>query len=79
MKGKKLPRGAAIGLIVAGDIVLLMMGWFLLVSPQRSTAGSIARSVAATEGQIAEARKPVTEPSAAVQPKQPEIRTAYLY
>ncbi len=79
MKVKKLPRGAAIGLIVAGDIVLLMMGWFLLVSPQRSTAASIARSVAATEGQIAEARKPVTEPSAAVQPKQPEIRTAYLY
>jgi Tfp pilus assembly protein PilO len=79
MKAKKLPRGATIGMIVAGDIVLLLMGWFLLVSPQRSTAKSIARSVAATEGQIAEARKPVVQPSAAVQPKQPEIRTAYLY
>jgi Pilus assembly protein, PilO len=79
VKGKKLPRGAAIGLIVAGDIVLLLMGWFLLVSPQRSTAKSIARSVSATEGQIAEARKPVVQPGAAVQPKQPEIRTAYLY
>ena len=79
MKGKKLPRGAAIGAIVAGDIVLLLMGWFLLVSPQRSTAKSIARSVAATEGQIAEARKPVVQPTAGSQPKQPEIRTAYLY
>jgi Tfp pilus assembly protein PilO len=55
------------------------MGWFLLVSPQRSTAKTTARSLAATEAQISLARQPVQQPQAAVQPAQPEIRTAYLY
>src|SRR5690348_2411609 len=79
MKGRKIPRGAAIAMIVGGDIVLLLMGWFLLVSPQRSTAKSIARSVAATQVQIVEAQKPLTQKTAQAPPKQPEIRTAYLY
>ena len=79
MKVKKLPHGATIAMIVGGDILLLVMGWFLLVGPQRSTAQSIARSVAATQAQIAEASKPITEAAPDVQPKQPEIRTAYLY
>jgi Tfp pilus assembly protein PilO len=79
VKGRKIPKGTALGLIVAGDILLLLMGWFLLVSPQRSTAKTTARSVAATEAQISLARQPVQQPQAAVQPPQPEIRTAYLY
>jgi Tfp pilus assembly protein PilO len=79
VKSKKLPKGAAIAMIVGGDVVLLLMGWFLLVSPQRSTAQSIARSVAATEAQLVEAKKPVVQPTGPVQPQQPEIRTAYLY
>ncbi|HZR95772.1 MAG TPA: type 4a pilus biogenesis protein PilO [Gaiellaceae bacterium] len=79
MKGRKLPRGATIAMIVGGDLLLLLMGWFLLVSPQRSQAKSIARSVAATHAQIVEAAKPVTQPAQQSQPKQPEIRTAYLY
>jgi Tfp pilus assembly protein PilO len=79
MKGRKIPKGAAIAMIVGGDVLLLLMGWFLLVSPQRSTAKSIARSVAATEAQIVVASKPITQPTPASQPKQPEIKTAYLY
>jgi hypothetical protein len=79
MKGRKIPRGAAIAMIVGGDILLLLMGWFLLVSPQRSTAKSIARSVAATQAQIVEAQKPLTQTTSQAPPKQPEIRTAYLY
>jgi Tfp pilus assembly protein PilO len=79
MKGRKIPRGAAIALIVGGDVLLLLMGWFLLVSPQRSTAQSIAKSVQATNVQIEQARQPITQPAPPTQPKQPEIETAYLY
>jgi len=79
MKGRKIPRGAAIAMIVGGDVLLLLMGWFLLVSPQRSTAKSIQRSVQATQAQIEEARKPITQPAPETQPTQPEIKTAYLY
>jgi Tfp pilus assembly protein PilO len=79
MKGRKLPKGAALAMIVGGDILLLLMGWLLLVSPQRSTAQSIVRSVQATEAQIIEARKPVVPSKAAKPPTQPEIKTAYLY
>jgi Tfp pilus assembly protein PilO len=79
MKIGKLPKGATVAMIVGGDILLLLMGWVLLVSPQRSTAKSIARSVQATEAQIIEARKPVVQPKAPKPPTQPEIKTAYLY
>jgi len=79
MNSRKIPRGAAIAMIVGGDILLLLMGWFLLVSPQRSTAKSIQTSVLATRAQIEEAKKPVTQPGPITQPKQPEIKTAYLY
>jgi hypothetical protein len=66
-------------MIVAGDVVLLVLGWFLLVSPQRQTAASIARATQAAEAQIVEAQReaqPQTTPAA---PKQPEIKTAALY
>jgi Tfp pilus assembly protein PilO len=77
-KGLKLSKAGKIGLIVGGDLVLLVMGWFLLVAPQRATAKSIANSTAATQLQIAEAKKPVVPVTpAAVQ--QPEILTANLY
>ena len=49
------------------------------VSPQRSTAASIARSATATEVQVQEAKRPAPDQSTITQPKQPEIRTAYLY
>jgi Tfp pilus assembly protein PilO len=79
MRHKKLPKSTAIALIVGGDLVLLMLGWFMLVSPQRATARSNATAVQATQVQIEQARAPVVQPTAATQPKQPEIRTAYLY
>ena len=79
MTRKKLPKSTAIALIVVGDLVLLLLGWFMLVSPERATARSNATAVAATEVQIEQARAPVVQPSAATQPKQPEIQTAYLY
>ena len=79
MRRKKLPKSTAIALIVGGDLVLLLLGWFMLVSPQRATARSNATAVQAAEVQIEQARAPVVQPGAVTQPKQPEIRTAYLY
>jgi Tfp pilus assembly protein PilO len=80
MRGKKPSRSTAIALIVGGDLVLLLLGWFMLVSPQRSTAQSIAQAAQATRAQIEQVQSASTTPTApAVQPKQPEIRTAYLY
>ena len=78
MKNGKISRPAAIALIVGGDLLLLVLGWFLLVGPQRSTAASIARATQAEEAQIVEAQAAVhAAPTAA--PKQPEIKTAALY
>jgi Tfp pilus assembly protein PilO len=75
---KPLSKGMKIGMIVGGDLLLLVMGWFMLIGPQRATARSIADSTAATQVQIAEARRPVVQPiPAAVE--QPEIKTANLY
>lgn len=78
MKNGKLSRPAAIALIVGGDILLLILGWVLLVSPQRSTAASIAKATKATEAQIVEAQAAVNARPARP-PKQPEIKTAGLY
>jgi Tfp pilus assembly protein PilO len=78
VKGRKIPSKAAIALIVGGDLLLLLVGWFFLISPQRSTAASIVQATAAAEVQLEEAKKPVVHVKpAAVQ--QPEIRTADLY
>jgi Tfp pilus assembly protein PilO len=78
VKGRKIPSKAAIALIVGGDLLLLLVGWFFLISPQRSTAASIAQATAAAEVQLQEAKKPIVHvtPAAVVQP---EIKTADLY
>lgn len=80
MRGKKISRRGAVFLIVGGDLLLLVLGWFMLVSPQRATAQSIARSAQATEVQVEQASAPAANTvRPVIQPKQPEIRTAYLY
>jgi Tfp pilus assembly protein PilO len=79
VKGRKISGKAAIGLIIGGDLLLLLVGWFMLISPQRSTAASIVQATAAAEVQLVEAKRPVVpvKPAPAVQ--QPEIKTADLY
>jgi len=79
VSGRKIPRGTAIALIIGGDLVLLVLGWFMLVAPQRATAKSNARAAAAAEVQVIEAQRPAVPLQPTTQPKQPEIRTAYLY
>ena len=76
----RISRSTAVALIVGGDLLLLVCGWFMLVSPQRSTAQSIARSAQATEVQVEQTKAAAQASSSpTTQPKQPEIRTAYLY
>ncbi len=80
MKGKKFTKSTAIALIVGGDLLLLVLGWFMLVSPQRGTAQTTARAAQAAEVQIEQLHQAATQKIAPViQPKQPAIRTAYLY
>jgi Tfp pilus assembly protein PilO len=77
-KSKKLSRNAGIALIVGGDLLLLVLGWFMLISPQRATADSIRLATSAAEAQIVQAKQvQATPPPAAVQ--QPEIKTADIY
>lgn len=78
MKKGKLQGKAAIALIIGGDLLLLALGWFALIGPQRATAASIVQATAAAEAQIVEAKRPIkiVKPTAVVQP---EIRTADLY
>lgn len=79
MNALRSNRKAAIALIIGGDLIMLMLGWFLLIGPQRTTAAEISRATAATEAQIAEASRPVTTPTPAAVQQQPDIRTADLY
>ena len=80
MKRRKVSRGAAVALIIGGDLVLLALGWFLLVSPQRQTASSTALAVNSMQAQLHEAQRQLAEPvQAPTAPKQPAIRTADLY
>jgi Tfp pilus assembly protein PilO len=74
----RLSKSGAITAIVVGDLILLVLGWFMLVGPERARAKSTALAADATQVQVEQARLPVkTTPT--TQPKQPEIRTAYLY
>jgi hypothetical protein len=78
LKDKKLSRKGGIAMIVGGDILLLLLGWFMLIAPQRATAQSIRLATSAAEAQIIQAKAVAsTPPPAAVQ--QPEIRTADIY
>ena len=79
MKGRKLPSKAAIGLIIGGDLLLLLVGWFMLIGPQRATAASIVAATAAAEAQLIEAQRPVVPPKPAAAIQQPEIKTADIY
>jgi Tfp pilus assembly protein PilO len=75
----RFPKGMTIGLIIGGDLLLLVLGWFLLISPQRSTAASIAHSTQSVQVQIQAYQQEAAAAAHPVVPKQPPIRTATLY
>ena len=69
----KLPTPAKIGLIVAGVVLALLVGYFVLISPKRSHVSSLKRQIEHTQTQIAERRG--VHPT----PAQPAIKVADLF
>jgi type IV pilus assembly PilO-like protein len=68
----KLPTPAKIGLVVAGVLLALIVGYFVLISPKRSDVSSLKQQIAAARNDIAEARGVKT-------PSQPQIKVADLF
>ena len=56
MKIKKLPQSAQIGITVAALLVLGALGYFALVRPQKGTASSLSKQIAAEQTQVDQAR-----------------------
>ena len=53
MNGKqRIPKPAAIALVVVGLLVAGALGYFLLISPQRSESADLASQIATTETEI---------------------------
>jgi Tfp pilus assembly protein PilO len=81
----KLSRKAkTVALIVGADLLVLVLGWTMLVSPQRQQAASTARAVNQTQAEILQAQNAATASSSASAPttatqKQQPILTADLY
>jgi hypothetical protein len=69
----KLPTPAKIGLIVAGVVLALVVGYFVLISPKRSHVSSLKQQIADTRTEIAERRGVRTTPI------QPQIKVADLF
>jgi cell division septation protein DedD len=53
---KKLPQSAQIAIVVAGLLVVTVMGYFVLVKPQKSKAANLSTEIAAQDKQISDAR-----------------------
>ena len=56
MKLKKLPQSAQIAIAVAALLVLGALGYFALVRPQKGTASSLSKQIAAEQTQVDQAR-----------------------
>lgn len=74
VKAKKLSPAATSAIGIGGVLVVALIGWFLLISPQRSRASSIDVEIEQVEAQIVQAR------AAAAQAESAEpVRTADLF
>ena len=74
VKAKKLSPAAMSAIGIGGVLVVALIGWFLLISPQRSRASSIDVEIEQVEAQIVQAR------GAAAQAESAEpVRTADLF
>jgi len=59
----KLSGRLALVLSVVGGLLILLVGWFLLVSPQRSKAAGLSTQVAAADVQLADAQRLLAAPN----------------
>jgi Tfp pilus assembly protein PilO len=73
-RAQKLSPRIQIGLVAGGVLVMLLVGYFLLVSPQKGKASSLSKQIDSTNAQILTART-VSKQSRAVQP----IKVASLF
>jgi len=53
---KKLPQSAQIAITVAALLVVAALGYFVLVRPQKGTAASLSKQIAAEQKQVDDAR-----------------------
>jgi cell division septation protein DedD len=56
VKKQKVPQSAQIALVVVGLLLVVVLGWFALISPQRSSAANVQKEIADTQHQIDDAR-----------------------
>jgi Tfp pilus assembly protein PilO len=56
VRNKKLPQSAQIAITVAALLVLAALGYFALVRPQKGTASSLSKQIAAEQTQVDQAR-----------------------
>ena len=67
MSKQRIPKPAAIALVVAGLLVVGAAGYFLLISPKRSASADLATQISSTESEIqarriAQHQAPTAEP-----------------
>lgn len=68
-----LPKAAQIALVASLLLLVLLMGYFTLISPKRSSAANLKQQVAAVQGQINANR------SSAFQQALPAVRSASVF
>ena len=74
MTKQRVPKPAAIALVVVALLVVGALGYFVVISPKRSTSADLATQIAATEIEIQSRRLAVRSA-----PKPEPIRTADLF
>ena len=81
MKLKRpLPKGAVLGGIVGAGLLVLLVGWFGLVSPQSHKAASLAKQTSAVQQEIATNLAQIAaQKTASAVPAAPQIRVADVY
>lgn len=80
MKLKKpLPRAAVLGGIVAAGLVVLLLGWMLLISPQHTKAAKLQKDTEAVQQQITEQLAAVAAAKSAAVSAAPTIKVADVY
>ena len=55
-KKTKIPQSAMFAAIGVGFLLFAMLGWFLLISPQRKKASSLGKEISAKQSEITQAR-----------------------
>ena len=56
MKKKNIPQPAVIVAIAVGFLLFAVLGWFVLISPQRKTASGLDKQISAKQTEISQAR-----------------------